>query len=94
MKLGLMKKTVEHTPMSTTSIPDDPIRKITVLDSANNIPTYVDNSASLLEATTVMQINGFSQLPVTTNKVRGLIGYISWETIARAKINGVESNVG
>ena len=40
-----------------------------------------------------MQINGYSQLPVTTNKTKGLIGYISWETIARAKINGVESKI-
>lgn len=79
--------------MTATSIPTDPIRRINVLSSATKVPTYIDNSALLLEATTLMQINGFSQLPVTTNKTKNLIGYISWETIARAKINGVKSNM-
>ena len=85
--------TLMHKPIATTNIPADPIRRINVLESATNIPTYVDNSASLLEATTLMQVNGFSQLPVTNNGVRGLIGYISWETIACAKINGVKSDM-
>lgn len=84
---------LQHKPVATTDIPIDAIRRINVLDSATNIPTYVDNSAPLLEATTLMQINGFSQLPVTNKGVRGLIGYISWETICQAKINGVESDM-
>lgn len=84
---------LKHKPMATTNIPIDPIRRINILDSATNIPTFVDNSASLLEATTLMQINGFSQLPVTNKGVRGLVGYISWETICQAKINGVESDM-
>lgn len=84
---------LKHKPVATTSIPSDPIRRVNVLESATNTPTFIDNSATLLEATTLMQVNGYSQLPVTNNGIRGLVGYISWETIARAKINGVESKM-
>lgn len=84
---------LKHKPVATTNIPVDAIRRINVLDSATNIPTYIGNNASLKEATTLMQVNGFSQLPVTNNGVRGLVGYISWETIGRAKINGIKSDM-
>ena len=38
-----------------------------------------------------MQMNKFSQLPVTNNGERGIIGYISWETISEAWFNGIKS---
>lgn len=84
---------LKHQPLATTNIPIDPIRKINILSSATNIPTYIDNSDSLNKATTLMQCHNFSQLPVTTNKERGLIGYISWESICKAQINGIKSEI-
>lgn len=83
---------LQHKPIAQTSMPIDPIRRIKSIDSANTIPLYVNNDASLFEATTKMQSNDFSQLPVVNGNVRKLVGYISWETISRAKINGVESD--
>lgn len=84
---------LENKPIAQTFIPEDPIRRINTLDSANTIPTYVNNDDSLLAATTLMQCNDFSQLPVVNGNVRKLMGYISWETIMRAKINGVTSDL-
>ena len=84
---------LKHKPIAKTDIPVDPIRRINSLDSANTIPVYVNNDASLLAATTIMQSNDFSQLPVINGDVRNLVGYISWETISKAKINGVNSNM-
>lgn len=84
---------LEHKPIAKTEIPVDPIRRVNVLDSANTIPAYVNNDAPLLEATTIMQSHDFSQLPVLNGNVRNLIGYISWETISRARINGVNSDM-
>lgn len=84
---------LEHKPLAQTAIPEDPIRRINILDSANTIPSYVNNDAPLLAATTIMQSHDFSQLPVVNGNVRNLVGYVSWETIAKAKINGVDSDL-
>ena len=84
---------LEHKPIARTGMPVDPIRRINTLDSANTIPTYVNNDDPLLAATTLMQCNDFSQLPVVNGNVRNLIGFISWETIMRARVNGVNSEI-
>lgn len=84
---------LEHKPIAKTEIPVDPIRRINILDSANTIPAYVNNDASLLEATTIMQTYDFSQLPVINGNVRNLVGYISWESISKSIINGVKSDM-
>lgn len=84
---------LKHKPIAQTAIPIDPIRRINTLDSANTIPEYVNNDASLLAATTIMQSHDFSQLPVINGNVRNLVGYISWETISKSKINGVNSDM-
>lgn len=84
---------LEHKPLAKTNIPVDPIRRINALDSANTIPIYVNNDAPLLEATTIMQSKDFSQLPVINGNVRNLVGYISWESISKHKINGVNSEM-
>lgn len=84
---------LEHKPIAKTEIPVDPIRRINTLDSANTIPVYVNNDDPLLAATTLMQCNDFSQLPVVNGNVRKLMGFISWESIMRAKINGVTSDM-
>lgn len=84
---------LKHKPIAQTAIPIDPIRRINTLDSANTIPEYVNNDAPLLAATTIMQSHDFSQLPVINGNVRNLVGYISWETISKSKINGVNSDM-
>lgn len=84
---------LEHKPIAKTDIPFDPIRRINTLDSANTIPAYVNNDAPLLAATTIMQSNDFSQLPVINGSVRNLVGYISWESISKSIINGVKSDM-
>lgn len=84
---------IEPKPIAKTAIPIDPIRRINILDSANTIPSYVNNDAPLLAATTIMQSCDFSQLPVINGSVRNLIGYISWKTISKAKINGITSEM-
>jgi len=47
----------------------------------------------LYTATTIMLQNNYSQLPVTNHGKRGLIGYISWETIGVAINSGVTSGI-
>lgn len=83
---------LEHKPIAQTEMPVDPIRRINTLDSANTIPVYVNNDDLLLSATTLMQCNDYSQLPVVNGNVRKLMGFISWESIMRARINGVTSD--
>lgn len=84
---------LKHKPIAITEMPVDPIRRISTIDSASTIPSYVLNDDPLLSATTIMQSNDFSQLPVVNGNVKRLMGYISWETILRGKINGVESDM-
>ena len=70
----------------------DPIRRLKELPTATNgNVALIANSASLEVATTIMMLNNFSQLPVTNKGKRGLLGYISWETIGVAITNGVNS---
>lgn len=82
---------IRHKKIAETKIPKDPIKRVRVLEAANRVPKYVSNSDSLKTAITIMQMNKFSQLPVTNNGERGVIGYISWETISEAWSNGIES---
>ncbi|WP_036931941.1 CBS domain-containing protein [Prevotella sp. HUN102] len=83
---------IRHKEIAKTKIPKDPIKRVQILEAANKIPKYVNNDDSLRKAITIMQMNKFSQLPVTNNRERGIIGYISWETICEARFNGVQSD--
>lgn len=83
---------IRHKKIAETKIPKDPIKRVRVLKAANRVPEYVSNNDSLKTAITKMQINRYSQLPVTNNNIRGLIGYISWETISEAWSNGINSD--
>ena len=47
------------------------VLRVAVLEEASKVPVYVSNSAPLVEATTLMRMNDYSQLPVTNNKLRG-----------------------
>ena len=69
------------------------VLRVAVLEEASKVPVYVSNSAPLVEATTLMRMNDYSQLPVTNNKLRGLCGFISWRTIGEAMANGVKSDM-
>ena len=83
---------IRHKKIAETKIPKDPIKRVRVLEAANRLPKYVDNNDSLKKAITLMQMNKYSQLPVTNNGERAIIGYISWETISEAWANGIKSD--
>lgn len=84
---------IRHKAVAGTKQQSDPILRVRLLESANNIPTYIDNSATLDKAISIMLLNDYSQLPVTNNGLRGLCGYISWKTIGNALIHGVNTNI-
>lgn len=67
---------------------EDPIKRLRILEAANKVPSYVSVNARLEEAITCMMKNDYSQLPVTKNALRGIEGYISWQTIGEAVANG------
>lgn len=73
-------------------IQKDPIKRIAALESANNKPIVISNDADLNKAITIMMRDNFSQLPVTTGG-NNLCGFISWETIGVALVNGVKSTM-
>lgn len=80
--------------LATRKVAMDPIRRLCELQSANNENVAcVTPGQSLNVATTIMLQNNYSQLPVTTKGKRGLIGYISWETIGIAHFQNVQSGV-
>ena len=58
----------------------DPTVRIGVLDAANNPPISVKPQDSLNAATTLLQMNDFSQLPVMQGE-RTVKGIVSWESI-------------
>ncbi len=67
--------------------PEDPTHRIGVLDAANSPPVTVGPDDPLSVATTVMQLRGFSQLPVMQGE-RTVKGVISWKSIgARASLD-------
>lgn len=69
----------------------DTIRRIKLLDEANEKPIFTNRDAKIEEATTLMQLHGYSQLPVSSNgnlQVNSIVGYISWKTIAIKNIHG------
>lgn len=81
---------LKHKKKATTKL-TDPIKKIKILEAANNKPIIVKNDSSLKEAITKMMLHNFSQLPVVSGG-KSICGYISWETIGTALANGVKSD--
>ncbi|MHC5615716.1 MAG: CBS domain-containing protein [Nostoc sp.] len=63
---------------------EDPTFRIGQLASANITPVVVDPESLLLEATTLMMMHDFSQLPVIQRE-RDVKGVISWESIGRRR---------
>ena len=58
----------------------DPTHRISSLEAANREPRSVKPDQPLQAATTIMQLNDYSQLPVMTS-IREVSGIISWESI-------------
>ena len=59
---------------------EDPVHRIGTLAAAHNKPMSVARDEALKVATTKMQLNDFSQLPVMTGE-RTVNGMISWKSI-------------
>ena len=55
-------------------------RRISSLDAASRKPRSVTPDADLMEATTIMAMNDYSQLPVMKNK-KTVAGIVSWKSI-------------
>ena len=85
--------TLQHKAIASSKTEPDPIRRVQVLESANTPPTYVCNSDSIKKAISLMRLHNYSQLPVSNNGNRNLIGFISWETIGCAKERGITSDI-
>ena len=70
----------DATGSSSSGEPDSAIHRIGTLEAANRKPISVKPDDPLSRATTVMQLNDYSQLPVLTSdrEVKGMIG---WQSI-------------
>ncbi len=68
----------------------DPTHRIDSLGAAHNKPMSVHSNDPLITATTVMQLHGYSQLPVTDtpDTPRTVRGIISWQSIGTRLVLG------
>lgn len=83
---------LKHKAVAKSNVQTNPIKKLVVLEAATKTPMVVKRDDKLNVATTIMQLHNYSQLPVISNSMRDLCGYISWETIGTAITNGVKSD--
>ena len=67
----------------------DPTPRVGILEMAHNWPMWVTPDQPLNAATTIMQLHGFSQMPVMTNE-RDLKGIVSWQSIGARYVLGRE----
>lgn len=65
---------------SVTARSSDPTHRISALPAANRVPDSVKPESPLREATTLMQMKGYSRLPVMKSE-RDVSGVVSWESI-------------
>lgn len=65
----------------------DPVSRVQLLPSANRKPVSVRKESTLQEATTLMLLFDYSQLPVMSSE-RNIDGIITWETIGNNLIHG------
>jgi len=82
---------LKHKEKAKSKTEPDPIQRINILPSANSIPITITRDAKLKDATTLMMMHNFSQLPVMSNP-RSVAVYISWNSIGEALSNGINSN--
>jgi predicted transcriptional regulator len=83
--------TLRHKKKAKTKRTADPIQRIKLIPAANREPTVIKKEASLAEATTLMRMHSYSQLPVISGP-RQVFGYISWATIGNGIANGISSD--
>lgn len=76
---GLPTGNISQSP-TTPTIMADPTYRIGKLAAANRVPTSVKPDATIAEATTLMLINNFSQLPVMQSEIT-VKGVVSWSSI-------------
>ena len=67
--------------------PVDPTIRVGILPAAHNAPVSVKRDDTLAKATTIMQIEDYSQLPVMPNE-RTVKGIVSWASIGAAHAQG------
>ena len=71
----------------------DPTHRVGQLEAANREPKSVKPESLLIEATTVMQMNDYSRLPVMRDK-RDVSGIVTWKSIgARAALGRKSTHV-
>ena len=70
----------EASGASETPRTSDPTYRVSMIPAANRKPASVERDNYLQEATTVMQMNGYSRLPVMKNE-RDVAGIVTWESI-------------
>ena len=66
--------------MSEAPRTSDPTHRVSALPAANRPPASVKPESPLREATTIMQMNGYSRLPVMRNE-RDASGIVTWQSI-------------
>ncbi len=64
----------------STPRPPDPTYRVSMIPAANCKPRSVKPDNRLEEATTIMQMNAYSRLPVMKNE-RDVAGILTWESI-------------
>ena len=71
---------------------EDPTVRIEALAAANHEPTVAHPEGLLSEATTLMLLNDYSQLPVTQDnrEIRKIEGMISWKSIGSRLSSGLD----
>lgn len=75
----------ESPAQQAPNVRHDPVFRLGKLAAANQTPTVVAPDAPLSKAITVMMLNDFSQLPVTTHaKLHRVEGAVNWKSIAQA----------
>jgi predicted transcriptional regulator len=82
---------LRHKKKAKSKRTSDPIQRIKMIPAANREPVSVKKESLLTEATTLMRMNSYSQLPVLSGQ-RAIYGYISWETIGNGIANGITSD--
>ena len=69
----------------------DPTHRVSALPAANCVPASVKPESPLCKATTIMQMNGYSRLPVMKNE-RDVAGIVTWESIGTRLALGRDSD--
>ena len=72
--------------------PSDPTVRVDEIDAAHRRPSAVTADARLRTATTLMQMNDFSQLPVMNGET-DVEGIVSWESIGSRLAMGHDSDI-